>query len=57
MYLFDTNIMSEVMKKRPEPVLMEHLSKVSAGVQFTSCICVMELRYGSRRRPDHKIFW
>jgi len=56
-YLFDTNILSEVMRKRPKPVLMERLSKISAAPQFTSCICVMELRYGSRRRPDHKTFW
>lgn len=57
MYLFDTNILSEVMKKRPNPALMERLPKTSSAVQFTSCICVMELRYGSRRRPDHKAFW
>lgn len=57
MYLFDTNILSEVMKKSPTPALMERLSRISASDQFTSCICVMELRYGSRRRPDHKIFW
>ncbi|MEK6693337.1 MAG: PIN domain-containing protein [Nitrospirota bacterium] len=57
MYLFDTNILSEVMKKKPNIPLMEHLSSISAEVQFTSCICVMELRYGSQRRPDNKILW
>lgn len=45
------------MKKGPNPILTEHLFRISAAAQFTSCICVMELRYGSRRRPDHKTFW
>lgn len=57
MYLFDTNILSEVIKKRPNQALLERLSHTSGLLQFTSCICVMELRYGSSRRPDHKTFW
>lgn len=57
MYLFDTNILSEVIKKRPSQTLLDLLSKTPARAQFTSCICVMELRYGSSRRPDHKTFW
>lgn len=57
MYLFDTNILSEVIKKKPNQSLLEHLSKIPAGRQFTSCISVMELRYGSSRRPDHEAFW
>ncbi len=57
MYLFDTNILSEVLKKRPEQGLLERLSGIPGHLQFTSCICVMELRYGSRRRPDHENFW
>lgn len=36
---------------------MQQLEKVAAEPQFTSCICVMELRYGSRRRSDHDTFW
>jgi tRNA(fMet)-specific endonuclease VapC len=57
MYLFDTNILSEVLKKRPDQGLLERLSGIPGHLQFTSCICVMELRYGSRRRPDHENFW
>ncbi|HSP06037.1 MAG TPA: PIN domain-containing protein, partial [Acidobacteriota bacterium] len=57
MYLFDTNILSEILKKKPSATLLQRLSGVSASLQFTSCICVMELRYGSRRRPDHESFW
>ncbi len=36
---------------------MKRLSEISGTLQFTSCICVMELRYGSRRREDHEVFW
>lgn len=57
MYLFDTNILSEVLKKKPNQALMQRLAAVGGSLQFTSCICVMELRYGSRRRADHKTFW
>lgn len=57
MYLFDTNILSEVLKKKPNPTLLPRLARIPGNKQFTSCICVMELRYGSGRRPDHKNFW
>ncbi len=57
MYLFDTNILSEVLKRNPKYILLERLSKISGNAQFTSSICLMELRYGSSLRLDHKIFW
>lgn len=57
MYLFDTNILSEVLKKRPSQGLLARLSGIPGHLQFTSCVCVMELRYGSKRRPDHESFW
>lgn len=57
MYLLDTNILSEVLKKRPSPLLIERLAKTARASQFTSCICVLELRYGTQRRPDHELFW
>lgn len=57
MYLFDTNILSEVLKKRPNEGFLERLSGIPGHLQYTSCICVMELRYGSKRRPDHESFW
>ena len=57
MYLLDTNILSEVLKKRPNPHLIERLKKIPRSSPFTSCICVLELRYGSRRRQDHELFW
>ena len=57
MYLFDTNILSDLVRKRPNERLRDKLSVIPATTQFTSCITVMELRYGSSRRPDHKAFW
>lgn len=36
---------------------MARLAQTPRASQFTSCICVMELRYGSRRRKDHELFW
>lgn len=57
MYLFDTNILSEVLKKRPNVRLVEKLSQTPATSQFTSSICLLELRYGSRMRQDHELFW
>ena len=57
MYLLDTNILSEVLKKRPSPRLIERLTKSPRSSQFTSCICALELRYGSQRRQDHELFW
>src|SRR3990172_1668724 len=57
MYLFDTNILSEALKKKTNQALLNHLSTVSGDFQFTSCICVMELRYGARRRADYETFW
>lgn len=57
MYLFDTNVLSETIKRKPNASLMQRLEEVAGDPQFTSCICVMELRYGSRRRSDHDSFW
>lgn len=57
MYLLDTNILSEVLKKRPSPLLIERWAKTARASQFTSCICFLELRYGTQRRPDHELFW
>jgi tRNA(fMet)-specific endonuclease VapC len=56
-YPLDTNILSEVLKKRPSPLLINRLAKTARSSQFTSCICVLELRYGTQRRPDHELFW
>ena len=57
MYLLDTNILSELVKKRPNPYLLSRLSSQPTQNLYTSTICIMELRYGSALRDDFKIFW
>jgi len=57
MYLLDTNILSELVKKRPNPQLLSQLRSKSALTLFTSCICIMELRFGSALRDDFAEFW
>lgn len=56
-YLLDTNVLSELLKKRPEPAVVRSLNVIPAEDLFTSSICVMELRRGSRRHPDAELFW
>jgi tRNA(fMet)-specific endonuclease VapC len=57
MYLLDTNILSELIKRHPNPYLLSRLSSKPAPTLFTSSICVMELRYGSALRGDFESFW
>jgi tRNA(fMet)-specific endonuclease VapC len=56
-YLLDTNILSELVKKRPRPHVVTRLASQSRKSLVTSCICVMELRFGSALRKDFEGFW
>jgi hypothetical protein len=40
MYLLDTNILSELVKKRPNPQVLSQLRSKAALTLFTSCICL-----------------
>ena len=57
MYLLDTNILSELIKKRPSPNVLSYLNTKPAQTLFTSTICIMELRFGSAIREDFEVFW
>lgn len=57
MYLLDTNILSELVKKKPNPNFLSHLSSLPIRHLFTSIICLMELRYGAALRQDFETFW
>ena len=57
MFLLDTNILSELIKRQPSPGLVARLASEPTRSLFTSCICVMELRFGSALREDFKPFW
>jgi len=56
-YLLDTNILSELIKKRPNRSLLEALRSKPPEDLFTSTICVLELRFGSALRADFEPFW
>jgi len=52
MYLLDTNILSELVKKFPNKNLRRRLRKIPSASLYTASICIMELRYGALRRED-----
>ena len=49
MYLFDTDVLSNVVKKHPSPKLIEKLQHLVRAVQFTTSINVGEIYYGAYR--------
>jgi len=55
MFLFDTDTLSNTLKKRPSPVLLRRLAQTPPEQQFTSTITVGEFVYGAYKsdRPDH----
>ena len=57
MYLLDTNILSELVKKNPNPNLMIRLGSIPSASFYTASICVMELRYGVLRRGNPSDLW
>jgi tRNA(fMet)-specific endonuclease VapC len=57
MYLLDTNILSELIRRKPNAHLLARLGAEPAHTLFTSCICIMELRFGSALREDFEKFW
>lgn len=56
-YLLDTNVLSELLRKRPFPRVLDHLRQVRSDQLCTSSICVMELRYGAARHPEGTALW
>lgn len=57
MYLLDTNILSELVKKRSNPYLLDRMRSIPIQKLHTSMICLMELRYGCALRDDFGNFW
>lgn len=49
MYLFDTDALSNVVKKNPSPHFVERLERTSRETQFTSAINIGEIYYGASR--------
>jgi tRNA(fMet)-specific endonuclease VapC len=57
MYLLDTNILSELIKKKSNAQLLARLELESPYNLYTSCVCIKELRFGSALRVDYEQFW
>jgi len=57
MYLFDTDIITNILKKRPSPFLIKQLASIPKSQQFISTITVSEIVYGSMKsgRPDYHL--
>lgn len=55
MYLFDTDVLSQVLKSSPSPSLVVRLAALTPEQQFTSAITVGEMVYGAciSRRREH----
>jgi predicted nucleic acid-binding protein len=51
-YLFDTDALSEVLKRRPAPAYVDWLQTVPRADQFTSAIVIGELYAGAFRSLD-----
>lgn len=49
MYLFDTDIISRVVKAAPPAALIDRLSRVPRALQFTTAINAAEVYYGAAR--------
>ena len=57
MYLIDTNILSELVKKTPNGNLIVKINGVPSASLYTASVCVMELRYGALRRGNPEDLW
>jgi predicted nucleic acid-binding protein len=57
MFLFDTDIVSHVLKPKPSAALLRRLERTGPGEQFLSTIAIAELVYGAlkSKRPDYHL--
>ena len=51
MYLFDTDTLSNIVKRNPSPKLLGKLRNIPKSVQYTSAISIGEIYYGANRNP------
>ncbi len=57
MFLFDTDIITNVLKKRPSKTLLKRLSTVAKHDQYISTITISEIVYGAVKsnRPEYHL--
>lgn len=51
-FLLDTNVVSELVRPRPDPAVVEWLTEVDEDRVFLSVVTLAELRYGIARLSD-----
>lgn len=54
MIVLDTNVVSELMRKRPEPTVIEWVDSQPASALAMTSVTAGELRYGLERMPGGK---
>ncbi|MBM4338952.1 MAG: type II toxin-antitoxin system VapC family toxin [Deltaproteobacteria bacterium] len=57
MYLVDTNVLSELIKRNPNPKFISKLRTIPTDALFSASICIMELRYGAIKRGEPADLW
>ena len=58
MYLLDTNIVSERMRKRPSRPVLAKLAETADKPRYLSVISLRELRFGAALRGENTaVFW
>ena len=57
MFLFDTDIITNIFKKKPSPQLLKRLSGLPKKEQYISTITLFEIVYGAAKsnRPDYHL--
>jgi predicted nucleic acid-binding protein len=54
MYVFDTNVISEIMKDSPDPAVAAWLRACPVEALCTTAVCQSEILYGVRRLPESR---
>ena len=57
MYLFDTDTLTNIVKPRPSPRLLEKLAALKQNQQYVSTITISEIVYGAEKsnRPEYHL--
>ncbi len=57
MFLFDTDVITNILKKRPSKALLDRLSQIPMRKQYISTITVSEIVYGAVKstRPEYHL--
>lgn len=57
MYLFDTNVLSEITNRRPNAAVVQKLMACDPALRFASEMTRYELRYGTALLPPGNPMW